>query len=156
MDIDIGIEKNALVKINQALSCILADTLLLSLKTKGFHWNVKGPHFKDLHDLFDEQHEEMVDAIDVMAERIRALGYKAPASFTEFRRLSTLDDVDYWPKASDMVLKLHHDHETISQKIRLIIPEIEPLNDYETVDLLTDRLHAHTKAAWMLRSILEE
>lgn len=143
-------------KIAEELMHLLADTYLLYIKTQNFHWNVKGPFFPQLHQLFDTQYNELADAIDVIAERIRALEAQTPASFSEFQKLSSLkEEIGCQNLSSDaMVKKLTKDHDTISQQLLLIFEKAEQANDQGTIDLLTERLRAHEKAAWMLRSSL--
>lgn len=145
-----------LQKVADELTHLLADTYTLYLKTQNFHWNVTGPFFPQLHQLFDDQYNELAEAIDVIAERIRALGCPAPASLTEFQKLASLKDETNHHIASDaMVKKLLKDHETISGQLLAIFSKAEKANDQGTIDLLTERMRAHDKMAWMLRSSLE-
>ncbi len=134
------------------LSEVLADTYVLYLKTQNFHWNVKGPSFPALHLLFEKQYGELAEAVDLIAERIRALGYLAPGSFAEFLKLTALDEGDGELPAQEMIVDLMRDHEKMAQHVRTLIPKAEKAHDQATVDLLSGRSAAHEKAAWMLRS----
>lgn len=145
----------ALQMVAKELSHLLANTYTVYLKTQNFHWNVTGPYFPQLHQLFNDQYEELAEAVDVIAERIRALGSFAPASFTEFQKLSTLKEGgDHDITSNDMVKKLMKDHEAISQQLLEIFTKVEEANDQGTMDMLIERLRAHDKMAWMLRSSL--
>lgn len=153
--VDIAIEEGARQKITHDLSRVLADTYTLYLKTQNFHWNVTGPTFRSLHLLFEEQYKELADALDEIAERIRMLGAPAPGSFAQFAQLTSIDEEKGQPEANEMVRQLVHDNETVIRVAREAIPAAEEAEDSGTADLLTDRLRAHEKAAWMLRSVLE-
>jgi starvation-inducible DNA-binding protein len=135
------------------LSHVLADTYALYLKTHNFHWNVEGPMFRDLHLMFEEQYTELAGAVDLIAERIRALGQYAPGSFSQFARLSSVKDAEGVPKAVDMIKQLAADHEIVEQTIRSALPTAQRAADEVTVGLLVDRLAVHEKTAWMLRSL---
>lgn len=143
--------------IAEELMHLLADTYSLYLKTQNFHWNVRGPNFPQLHQLFDGQYNELADAVDVIAERIRSLGSNAPASFSEFQKLSSLKEElgNQIISADQMIKKLLQDHETISQQLLLIFEKANEANDQVTLGLLTERMSAHDKTAWMLRSAVE-
>jgi starvation-inducible DNA-binding protein len=151
---NIGIENTQ--KINQDLSALLADSYTLFLKLQNFHWNVKGKFFRGLHIMFEEQYNELFNAIDEIAERITSLGYDAPGTFAKFSNLRSLKDNEGVPKAEEMVKELISDHESIVRKARSAIENAEASKDYATVDLLTKRIESHEKTAWMLRSLLEE
>ena len=133
---------------------LLADTYLLQVKTQNFHWNVTGPLFHTLHKLFEEQYNELAASVDEIAERIRALGVFTPASFSHFSKLSSLKEENGTPKAHDMLKQLADDNETLIAHINLMMNKAESAKDEGTVDLLVQRLRAHQKAAWMLRSSL--
>ncbi len=137
------------------LAHLLADTYTLYLKTQNFHWNVTGPLFPALHALFETQYEELAEATDTIAERIRALGVLAPATFSEFLKLTSLKEGSSKLSAEDMVKALMKDHETISHHLLDVFEKANSADDQGTVDLLTERMRAHDKAAWMLRSSLE-
>jgi len=141
-------------KIADELTHLLADTYTLYLKTQNFHWNVTGPLFSALHPLFETQYQELADAVDVIAERIRALGSFTPASFSEFQKLSSLKESAGNLSAEQMIKILAKDHETISEQLLIIFQHTEKANDQATIDLLTERMRAHDKTAWMLRSSL--
>jgi starvation-inducible DNA-binding protein len=156
MDIDIGISEQDRENIVDGLSRLLADTYTLYLKTHNFHWNVTGPMFQTLHKMFEDQYTELALAVDDIAERIRALGSPAPATFSEFSRLSSIKEPGGVPHAKDMIKQLTQDQETVVRTARSIFPTVEQANDAPTVDLLTQRMQVHEKTAWMLRSLLEK
>ena len=155
MKIDIGISDTDRKAIADGLSAVLADTFALYIKTHGFHWNVTGPMFNTLHTMFMQQYTELWTALDEIAERIRALGYPAPASFTQFAKLTSVAEETAVPQANDMIRQLVAGHETVARTARGIFPLAENANDQPTADLLTQRLQIHEKTAWMLRSLLE-
>jgi len=142
-------------KVADELTHHLADTYLLYLKTQNFHWNVTGPNFHSLHLLFERQYKELADAVDVIAERIRALGCTTPASFSHFIKLSSLKEENGAPSATDMIAQLLHDHEVISHHAHIIFATAEKNNDQATMDMLIQRMRDHDKTAWMLRSLLQ-
>jgi starvation-inducible DNA-binding protein len=154
--IDIGISKADRQKIVQGLSALLADSYTLYLMTHNFHWNVTGPQFNSLHMMFMTQYTEQWNALDEIAERIRALGHPAPGTYQEFVRLASIKEVDGVPAAMDMVRHLVAAHEATARTARAVFPVVNAANDQPTADLLTQRLDVHEKTAWMLRSLLEE
>lgn len=153
--IDIGIEPAKREAIAQGLSRVLADTYTLYLKTHNFHWNVTGPMFQTLHLMFETQYNELALAVDLVAERIRALGFPAPGTYKQFASLSSIAEDDGIPRAEDMIRRLVDGHETVARTSREIFAVADDANDQPTCDLLTQRLQTHEKAAWMLRSLLE-
>jgi starvation-inducible DNA-binding protein len=153
--IDIGIKDRDREKIAQGLSRVLADTYSLYLKTHSFHWNVEGPMFNTLHLMFMEQYTELWNALDEVAERIRALGYPAPGTNREFARLASIEETDGVPEAMEMVRLLVMGHEAVARTARAVFPVAENAGDESTCDLLTQRLQVHEKTAWMLRSLLK-
>lgn len=154
--VDIGINDKDRAAIAQGLSRLLADTYTLYLTTHNFHWNVTGPMFNTLHDMFMQQYTELWNAVDPIAERIRALGHVAPGSYAELARLSSLPDAPAQPpKALDMVQLLVQGHEAVARTARSLFPLVEQAHDEPTADLLTQRLAVHEQTAWMLRSLLE-
>jgi len=155
MEINIGIEKGNRKKIADALSGVLADSYMLYLKTHNYHWNVTGELFHSLHEQFEQQYSELADAIDEIAERIRALGYKAPGTFTEFQELTSIKEDTEKPQALEMVRRLAIGNEQVLRTAREALEPAKAADDEATVDLLTQRLHVHSKTAWMLRSHLE-
>ena len=155
MKIDIGIPEHQRAQIVEGLSRLLADTYTLYLKTHNFHWNVKGPMFNTLHVMFMGQYTEMWAAVDLVAERIRALGAPAPGSYSEFARLTSIREADGVPTATEMVSQLVEGHEAVIRTARSIFPVVGDGGDEATADLLTQRLQVHEKTAWMLRSLLE-
>lgn len=155
MDIDIGIEADKRQEIADGLSRVLADSYTLYLKTHNFHWNVTGPMFQTLHLMFETQYNELALAVDLVAERIRALGLPAPGTYWKFSELSAIKEEEGIPKAEDMIRLLVEGHETVARTAREVFEAAEAANDQPTCDLLTQRMQVHEKTAWMLRSLLE-
>jgi len=153
--IDIGISNDDRAVIAQGLSRLLADSYTLYLKTHNFHWNVTGPMFNTLHLMFETQYNEMALAVDLIAERIRALGYPAPGTYAEFAKLSSIKDAQGVPKAEDMIRELVAGQEAVTRTARAVFPAVEKAGDEPSADLLTQRMQVHEKNAWMLRSLLE-
>jgi len=154
--IDIGISAGERKKIAQGLSALLADSYTLYLMTHNFHWNVTGPDFNSLHLMFMGQYTEQWNALDIIAERIRALGHPAPGTYREFVKLASIEEVQGVPKATDMIRHLVTAQEATARTARRLFPLVEGANDQPTADLLTQRLEVHEKTAWMLRSLLED
>lgn len=154
--IDIGISDDQRAKIARGLSGLLADSFSLYMMTHNFHWNVTGPMFNTLHVMFMEQYTEQWNALDLIAERIRALGHPAPGTFGEFAKLATIKEVQGVPKATQMIQLLVEAQEATARTARKLLPLVSDANDQPTADLLTQRLDVHEKTAWMLRSLLEE
>ena len=152
--IDIGIDSVDRRAITDGLARLLADTYTLYLKTHNYHWNVTGPMFQTLHLMFETQYNELALAVDLIAERIRALGSPAPASYHEFIALSSVSEDDDRPDATEMIRRLVSGQETVCRTARSIFPAVEGAHDEPTADLLTQRLQTHEKTAWMLRSLL--
>lgn len=155
MAIDIGIPENERQEIARGLSRLLADTYTLYLKTHNFHWNVTGPMFQTLHIMFEEQYTELAAAVDLIAERIRALGERAPGSYREFGELSSVPEESEVLDATGMIRSLVLGQEAVAKTARAVFPIVEAANDQPSADLLTQRLQIHEKTAWMLRSLLE-
>jgi starvation-inducible DNA-binding protein len=153
--IDIGISAKEREKIASGLSRLLADTFTLYLTTHNFHWNVTGPMFQTLHLMFEQQYNELWLALDAIAERIRALGFPAPATYSEYARLSSIPETPGVPEAKVMIGILVRGHEAVARTARKIFPVVDKASDEPTADLLTQRLQVHEKTAWMLRSLLE-
>ena len=153
--IDIGIPEAARQQIADGLARVLADSTVLYTKTHGFHWNVTGPMFNTLHLMFMEQYTELWNALDEIAERIRALGHQAPFGGTSTGTLSSLPESQGVPAALAMVRELVEGHEAVARTIRSVFSLADDSNDQPTADLLTQRLQVHEKTAWMLRSLLE-
>lgn len=154
--INIGISEKARGEIAEGLCRLLADTYTLYLKTHNFHWNVTGPMFQTLHIMFEQQYTELATAVDVIAERIRALGYPAPGTYTGFTNLTSIEETSGIPKAEAMIRLLVEANEAVVRTARAVFPIAEAANDESTADLLTERMSLHEKTAWMLRSLLEE
>ncbi|MEY3256553.1 MAG: hypothetical protein RLZZ29_1688 [Cyanobacteriota bacterium] len=154
--VNIGISEQMRGKIAQGLSCLLADTYSLYLKTHNFHWNVTGSMFQTLHLMFETQYTELALAVDLIAERIRALGYPAPGTYSEYARLTSIPETPGVPKAKEMIQLLVEGQEAVVRTARSIFPLVDEVNDEPTADLLTQRMQIHEKTAWMLRSLLED
>jgi starvation-inducible DNA-binding protein len=155
MKIDIGISENDRKAIANGLNHLLADTYTLYLMTHNFHWNVKGPMFNTLHLMFETQYTELAEAVDVIAERIRALGYPAPGTYGEFIEMSSIKEITGQPNAEEMIKHLVHGQESVVRTARSLFNVVEKASDGPTADLLTQRMQLHEKTAWMLRSLLE-
>jgi starvation-inducible DNA-binding protein len=152
--IDIGIKEADRAKIAQGLSRLLADTYTLYLKTHNFHWNVTGPMFQTLHLMFETQYNELALAVDLIAERIRALGFPAPGTYADFAQLSSIKEPKGVPQAEDMIRELVAGQEAVVKTARSVFPLVDKVNDEPSADLLTQRMQVHEKTAWMLRSLL--
>jgi starvation-inducible DNA-binding protein len=152
--INIGIEEDDRKEIAQGLSKLLADTYTLYLKTHNFHWNVTGPMFQTLHLMFEQQYNELALAVDLIAERIRALGLPAPGTYREFSQLSSIKEEEGTPSAEEMIRLLVEGQEAVVRTARSVFPVVDRVNDEPTADLLTQRMQVHAKTAWMLRSLL--
>ena len=154
MSIDIGINHEDRRAISDGLSRLLADSYTLYLKTHNYHWNVTGPQFNTLHQMFEQQYTELATAVDEIAERIRALGIKAPGSYTAFSGLTKVAESDGEESAEEMIRQLVIGQEAVVRTSREVFPAAEDANDEPTADLLTQRMQIHEKNAWMLRSML--
>lgn len=155
MEINIGISVEDREAIADELSKVLADSYMLYLKTHNYHWNVTGELFHSLHEQFEQQYSELADAIDEIAERIRALGYRAPGTFKEFTELTSVVEDQEEPEALEMVRRLALANEQVLRTARKALKPAKEAEDEATIDLLTERLKVHSKTAWMLRSHLE-
>ncbi len=156
MKIEIGISEKDRRQIADGLSRLLADSYILYLKTHNFHWNVEGPMFNTLHQMFMEQYTELWNSLDLIAERIRALGSYAPGSNKKYAQLSSIPEAEDGVPAKEMIRQLLEGHEAVSKTARSVYPSAEAGSDEATLDLLTQRLQVHEKTAWMLRSMLAE
>ncbi|MCZ4304074.1 DNA starvation/stationary phase protection protein [Zoogloeaceae bacterium G21618-S1] len=154
MDIDIGISKKDRTAIAHGLSRLLADSYTLYLTTHNFHWNVTGPMFNTLHQMFEVQYTELALAVDAIAERIRALGEPAPGTYSAFAELTRLEEPQGVPSAEEMIRQLVKGQEAVIRTAREIMPVVDEADDEPTADLLTQRMQVHEKTAWMLRSML--
>lgn len=152
--IDIGISAKDRARIAKGLSALLADSYTLYLMTHNFHWNVTGPQFNSLHQMFMAQYTEQWTALDQIAERIRALGFAAPGTYKEYVKLASIQEVEGVPAADDMVRHLVAAQESAARTARKLFAAVNEANDQPTADLLTQRLDVHEKTAWMLRSLL--
>lgn len=147
-----GLDEDARASVVEYLNVILADHYLLMLKTHNYHWNVKGELFKSMHDLTEDQYNNMFDAIDEIAERIRALGFDAPGTFRSYAQLSSIEEAKMGISALEMAADLTASHENLIRNMRKALEKADQAGDEVSVDLLTERLNVHEKAAWMLRS----
>ncbi len=154
--IDFGISDTDRANIVAGLKRLLADTYTLYLKTHNFHWNVTGPMFQTLHQLFMEFYTEQWTAVDLIAERIRAMGAPAPGTYEEFAKLTSIKPSPGLPKAREMIIELIEGQETVARTARQMFDLAAGANDQPTCDLLTQRMQIHEKNAWMLRSLLED
>ncbi|MBK7792521.1 MAG: DNA starvation/stationary phase protection protein [Betaproteobacteria bacterium] len=154
--IDTGISAKDRARIAEGLSHLLADTYTVYLKTHNFHWNVTGPMFNTLHVMFMDQYNELWLSIDLIAERIRSLGFPAPGTYAEFSRLASIEETAGVPKATEMIRLLVEGNEAVVRTARKVFPLVDKVNDEPSADLLTQRMQVHEKNAWMLRTLLEE
>lgn len=152
--IPVNLSLNQREKICEMLHKLLASTYALYLKTQNYHWNVTGPQFQTFHALFQTQYEELAEAVDEIAERVRALGYFPSGSFESFSKLSLINGEEGHPKAMEMIQNLLTDQETLIQFLREHLPFVEKEEDGATADFINKRLATHEKVAWMLRSTL--
>lgn len=153
--INIGISEKDRASVVKELSKLLADSYTLYMMTHNFHWNVTGPMFNTLHQMFMTQYTEEWTALDSIAERIRALGHYAPGTYAEFSRLSSIAEPVSVPDATEMITLLVQGNESVAQTARAAFEKADAANDQPTADLLTQRLDVHEKNAWMLRSLLQ-
>jgi starvation-inducible DNA-binding protein len=156
MAINTGISAKHREAIANGLSRLLADTYVLYLKTHNFHWNVEGPMFQTLHQMFMAQYTETWNAIDLVAERIRSLGHYAPGTYREYLALARIKETPGVPRAEQMVKLLIEGQEAVVRTAREVLPLAERADDQPTLDLLTQRMQIHEKNAWMLRSLLKK
>lgn len=154
MQINIGISETDRKEIADGLSRLLADSYTLYLKTHNYHWNVTGPMFQTLHLMFETHYNELALAVDLIAERIRALGFPSPGSYREFGKLTSIQEDEDAPDATEMIRRLVAGQEAVTRTARSIFPVVDKANDEPTADLLTQRMQIHEKNAWMLRSLL--
>ena len=154
MQIDIGINDQDREAIADGLSRLLADSYTLYLKTHNYHWNVTGPMFNTLHLMFEQQYTELAMAVDLIAERIRALGFPAPGSYKAYAALTSIEEETGTPSAEAMIRQLVQGQEAVVRTARAVFPAAEAANDEPTADLLTQRMQIHEKNAWMLRSLV--
>jgi len=151
-----GLDENARTSVAQAVNGVLADTYVLYMKTHAYHWNVTGPQFHTLHNMFEEQYRDMWAALDELAERVRALGHFAPTSGKAFADLAGIESAETSPPAApDMIKNLLADHEKLIRRGREALSTAEESGDAASADLLTQRIQTHEKTAWMLRAMTE-
>ena len=155
MNINIGISENKRLETANGLSTLLADSYTMYLKTHNYHWNVSGPMFTTLHELFEDQYTHLASSVDEIAERIRILGQRAPGSYREFSELTSIKDDIRVPGAQEMIQNLLIGHEQIVNTSKGILPTLEGGSDEGTLSLLSSRIEYHEKTAWVLRSMLD-
>ena len=155
MNINIGIPDDDRATIAKGLSKLLADSYTLYLKTHNYHWNVTGPMFNTLHLMFEAQYTELATAVDLIAERIRALGHPAPGSYKAYASLTSIKEEEGVPDAKEMIRQLVLGQEAVTRTARELFPAVDKASDEPTADLLTQRMQIHEKNAWMLRSLLD-
>jgi starvation-inducible DNA-binding protein len=146
------LEKNNQKQVVELLEHILGDTFMLYMKTHAYHWNVEGPQFHSLHEMFEEQYTDMWKALDDLAERLRALGAYAPLNAAEMQKLSDISPASKTPNAMQMVKDLAQDNEVVSEHIQAAIQKMMEMGDEATADMLIARQQAHDKNAWMLNA----
>lgn len=151
-----GINRRDQKAVADALSQILADTYTLLAKTHGFHWNVTGPQFPALHEMFETQYRDLTEAVDEIAERIRALGVFAPGSLSQFKAMTRIEDEDQVPNARGMLGQLAHDHDLMARHCREVAEVSNEASDTATEDLMNGRMAFHEKSSWMLRATLAD
>ena len=154
MSINIGLEKDDRTDIANGLRKLLANSYTLYLKTHNYHWNVTGPMFLTLHNLFEEQYTDLATAVDEIAERIRALGEFAPGSYKAFSELTDIEEESDIPSAEQMIQNLLVSNEILVRHARELLDNSNLDHDDATADLITQRMQIHEKSAWMLRSLL--
>lgn len=154
MKIDIGINEQDRIEVADGLKSLLADSYTLYLQTHNFHWNVTGPQFRELHLMFEEHYTELATAVDDIAERIRTLGVAAPGTYRAFAELSSIEEVEDIPTATEMVKLLTQGHEQVVKTCREVLKKAQQADDESSAALVSDRMRIHEKTAWMLRAIL--
>lgn len=155
MIMDIGLQKKDRKLVCESLSRVLSDTFMLYVKTQGFHWNVTGPSFHMFHTLFQTQYQELLNALDTLAERIRALGFPTPATYQEYAHLTAIKEEQGSLDAIDMIKRLILDHELLVRRCAEVVHVAESVHDIATTDMIVKRIHYHSHQAWFLRSHLE-
>ncbi len=153
--INIGINDKDREQIANQLMRLQADTYTLYLQTHNFHWNVTGALFRELHLMFEEQYNELALAVDVIAERIRTLGFPAPGTYQHFAALSAIEEVEGVPEAKHMVNILNRSHEIVIETCRQALKVAQQAHDESSIALISDRMRIHEKTAWMLRALLD-
>ncbi len=156
VEINTGLDDNARKAVAEALNGVLADSYVLYQKTHAYHWNVTGPQFHSLHIMFEQQYREIWAALDIIAERVRALGAFAPSSGKAFLENSSIESADSAPPpAAQMVKNLLAGHEALIRRARKALDVADDVDDAASEDLLTQRIQTHEKTAWMLRAMTE-
>lgn len=156
VELDNHLSKKDREKVAADLSVMLANSYLFMLKVQNYHWNVRGGQFKSVHELTEEQYNDLFSSIDEIAERIRALGYIAPGTFKEYNSMSHIKDGNAELSLNEMVAELVKDHEIMVKIAKKVVDRADEYGDDATADMLTSRIETHDKYAWMLRSMLEK
>ena len=151
-----GIDRKDRKMLAELMERALANTFVLYHKTQAFHWNVTGPLFYSVHKLTEEHYEDMADAIDNIAERIRSIGFTPATGLKSYVEMSGIEDAGMMPDANDMILQLATDHQSVATQLRTVVQEAEKVDDVFTADLLTARIGTHEEAAWMLNSLIAD
>jgi starvation-inducible DNA-binding protein len=156
MEIDIGIKETDRKKVADQLKTLFADTYSLYYKTHAYHWNVTGPRFQPLHSIFELQYNELWTATDAIAERIRSLGFYAPAGWSDIGKRTSIPEETGVPSADEMIANLVKGHEAVSRTAKKVLEAADQAGDTATDDLVSPRVTYHEKTAWMLRAMLED
>jgi starvation-inducible DNA-binding protein len=154
MDLHFGLKETYIKSILPSLSKLMADHYVLAVKTKNFHWNVKGPLFSMHHELFDELYGNLIKTVDDLAERIRTFGGRPPSSLKEILSLKTLEECEVDLAVDQMIKALLKDYEALIRMLREICPTCQSAADEATADMFIELLRAHEKTTWILRSHL--
>lgn len=154
-NINIGIQEQDRINVAEQLKRLLADSYTLYLQTHNFHWNVTGRQFRELHLMFEEHYTELAEAVDEIAERIRTLGVAAPGTYKAFAELSSIEEVDGVPNATQMIATLTQSHETVVRTCRAALAAAQEADDESSAAVVSDRMRIHEKTAWMLRALLD-
>jgi len=152
--VETGLDQGTRQRLADGVAALVADTYALLIKTHGYHWNVVGPLFYSLHKLTEEQYTDLFEAVDDLAERVRALGFPAPGSFAQMAQMSVVEENQGVPAAEDMIKDLIRDNEAVVRRMREIAVIADELEDTVTNDLLTERMGEHEKAIWMLKAMV--
>jgi starvation-inducible DNA-binding protein len=150
---NIGISEKNLVQVTSALTTVLADEMVLYVKTRKFHWNIAGESFMELHKLLEKHYDQLEESIDAVAERINQLGSKTIGTMQEFLKETSIKEAPgKYPSSKEMIRELLKDHETIIQSLRKYVDDCsEKYKDAGTADFLTGLMEQHEKVAWVLR-----
>ena len=149
-----GIDRKDRKMLSELMGRALASTYVLYHKTHAFHWNITGPLFYSVHNMTEDQYNSLAEAIDDIAERIRAIGFRAPTGLAAYIADSRVEDVVDDKDAEGMIRQLANDNQLVATQLRDAVMEAEKVDDVYTADLLTARIGAHEEAAWMLNALV--